>query len=155
MMNLFQKKKVICSPMNGEIIELEKVPDEVFKSKMMGDGFAVVPTDGRVVSPVDGEIIKVFKTKHAVLILSDTGLELIVHIGLDTVELAGNGFTVHVENGQRVRVGDLLLEVDLNYIVKQGKSLVSPVVVSNMEGVKSVQITKGIAKEKDQVCLVK
>lgn len=144
MFKLFKgKKKELISPAKGRIIPMDQVEDEVFAAKMMGDGFAVIPEDGRIISPCNGVIVNVFKTKHAVIIRDEFGLELIVHVGLDTVQLKGEGFDVKVEEDQKVSKGDLLMNVDLDFLKAQGKPLVTPVVITNMNIIKSLQVNEG------------
>lgn len=148
MFGLFGKKDMtLVSPAKGRIIPLEEVPDEVFAGKMMGDGFAVIPESGRIVSPCNGVVVNVFKTKHALVIKDEFGLELIVHVGLDTVKLGGTGFEMAVTTDQKVKKGDLLLTVDLDYLKEQDKPSVTPVVITNMDAVKSLQIEAGPAQE--------
>lgn len=134
MLNLFKKTKKelnIYAPLNGEIIPLEKVPDPVFSQKMMGDGIAMIPSNGHVHAPVDGTIIQIARTKHAVGILAEDGSEILIHIGLETVALDGEGFRVAVKKGDKVSVGDLLIEVDWDYIKEHAKSAVTPIVITN------------------------
>lgn len=104
--------------MYGEVISLSEVPDPVFAQKMMGDGIAVIPKDGKVVSPVKGQIIQVFPTKHAIGIRTKHGLEVLIHVGLDTVELNGEGYEVTVSEGQKVKIGDPIMNVDIEFIEK-------------------------------------
>ncbi|MGM9987748.1 MAG: PTS glucose transporter subunit IIA [Bacillaceae bacterium] len=124
-------EEILVAPITGEIKDITEVPDPVFAEKMMGDGFAILPVEGKVVSPVDGEIVQVFPTKHAVGLRSDKGLEVLIHFGLETVALKGEGFTAHVEEGQKVKAGDLMLSVDLDFLKAQGKQLITPVVMTN------------------------
>lgn len=119
-------------PVKGKILPISEVPDQVFSEKMMGDGFAIEPEDGTYISPVDGEIISVFPTKHAVGIQAKSGLEILVHIGLDTVELKGQGFNVYVKEGDLVKQGDALVKVDLAYIKENATSHISPIVFTNL-----------------------
>ncbi len=131
----FKRKKkeiLIQSPLEGEILPLERVPDEVFSQKMLGDGFAVDPTNGTVVSPVDGEIVNVFPTKHAIGLKDTNGKELLIHVGLDTVNLKGEGFTSFVTDGQAVKKGQKLLEVDFAGIREKVPSIITIVVITNL-----------------------
>ncbi|WP_045522061.1 PTS sugar transporter subunit IIA [Neobacillus niacini] len=135
--NLFKSKKVesdstILQPLDGEIVPLDVVPDPVFSQKMIGDGFAVNPTNGTVVSPVDGEIISVFPTKHAVSVKSADGREILIHVGLETVTLNGEGFTSFVSDGQRVQKGQKLLEADFELIKEKVPSIITPVIFTNL-----------------------
>lgn len=149
MFSLFKKKKKISivAPMTGEIFEIDKVPDEVFAGKMVGDGLAIKPSEGIVVAPCSGKIIQVFPTNHAMGILTPEGVEILIHIGLDTVNLKGNGFKSFVQAGDDVNKGDKLLEVDLEYVIENAKSIISPVIVTNMEKVLSLSIEKGIVQK--------
>lgn len=135
--NLFKSKKVevdtsILQPLEGDIVPLAVVPDPVFSQKMIGDGFAVNPTNGTVVSPVDGEVISVFPTKHAVSVKSTDGREILIHVGLETVSLNGEGFTSFVSDGQRVQKGQKLLEADFNVIKEKVPSIITPVIFTNL-----------------------
>ena len=121
----------IFSPMYGEVISLSEVPDPVFAQKMMGDGIAVIPKDGKVVSPVKGQIIQVFPTKHAIGIRTKHGLEILIHVGLDTVELNGEGYEVTVSEGQKVKIGDPIMNVDIEFIEKNNKEIVTPIIITN------------------------
>ncbi|MGN1400838.1 MAG: glucose-specific PTS transporter subunit IIBC [Bacillus sp. (in: firmicutes)] len=120
------------SPMTGQIMPITEVPDQVFSGKMMGDGFAIRPTEGRLVSPVDGKIINIFPTKHAIGIMSDSGQEILIHVGVDTVKLKGEGFDVKVEQDQRVTKGQELLEIDLSFVEENAPSIVTPIVFTNL-----------------------
>ncbi|MCI4659382.1 beta-glucoside-specific PTS transporter subunit IIABC [Cryobacterium zhongshanensis] len=122
--------EIVSSPMTGELVSLDDVPDKTFSQRLVGEGTAIRPTDGRVTSPVDGEVVTVFPTKHAVGVRSDSGVEVLIHVGLDTVTLRGAGFTTHVVVGDRVSVGDLLVEVDLDTVGATHDTL-SIVVVTN------------------------
>ncbi len=132
----------IAMPVNGKVIPLSEVPDQVFSTKMMGDGFAVEPTDGIITSPVDGKILNVFPTKHAVGLRTKSGLEILVHIGLDTVKLEGSGFDVYVKEGDVVKQGDTLVKADLNYISKNELSTITPIIFTNLLENQTVTITQ-------------
>lgn len=133
----------IVSPMTGELIPITEVPDQVFSQKMMGDGFAINPTVGEVVSPVDGKILNIFPTKHAIGIEDDNGLEILIHIGIDTVNLEGKGFTQVLEEGQTVKKGDVIIKMDLDYIRKHATSTITPVIFTNLEEGQSVNVSTG------------
>jgi len=150
---LFKKTVQLSAPMVGQIIRLEEVPDEVFSGKMIGEGFAVNPASGQVVSPVDGEIIQIFPTKHAIGIKTKEGLEILIHVGIDTVELKGQGFEAFIEKGSQVKAGDLLLEVDKAYVEAQGKSMITPIVFTNPQNYKSIDVNYG--ESSGIVCEVK
>lgn len=145
MFNLFNRDKSISilAPMTGDIIEITQVEDEVFSEKMVGDGVAIEPREGIVVSPVQGRIVQIFPTKHALGIETEDGLEILIHIGLDTVELKGEGFKSYVKVGDEVKLGDKLLEVDLDFIRKSGRSTVSPIIITNMDIVKNISTKIG------------
>ena len=132
----------VHSVAEGQVIELEKVQDPVFSQKMMGDGFAVEPANGQIVSPVAGKVTSVFPTKHALGLVTESGLEVLVHIGLDTVSLEGKPFTVKVEEGQTVAAGDLLVEADLDAIREAGRATTTVVVFTNAAAIKSVTLTQ-------------
>lgn len=129
-MPLVNNKEILLSPLSGRIVPLEEVPDPTFAQKMMGEGIAIEPTEGQVVSPVDGEIILMFPTKHAVGIRSNSGLELLIHVGLETVNMNGEGFEVLVSQGDKVKAGDPLLNADLYLISQKAKSAVTPVIIT-------------------------
>lgn len=122
-------------PIEGEIIPITEVEDPVFAEKMMGDGFAIVPANGSVVSPVDGEIMNVFPTKHAIGIKSKQGYEILIHVGLETVNLKGEGFTALVKEGDQISKGTEILTFDLDYIKKSAPSTVTPVIFTNAANV--------------------
>ncbi|MFH7818212.1 N-acetylglucosamine-specific PTS transporter subunit IIBC [Neobacillus thermocopriae] len=124
--------KEFVMPIEGEIIELSEVPDQVFSQKMMGDGFGIIPAKGSVVSPVDGEIINIFPTKHAIGIKSKHGYEILIHIGIDTVHLKGQGFKVLVNEGELVTKGKEILTFDLELIKKSAPSTVTPIIFTNL-----------------------
>ena len=130
----------VYSVADGEVIALEQVKDPVFSQKMMGDGFAVEPANGNIVSPVSGTVSSVFPTKHALGLVTEAGLEVLVHIGLDTVSLEGKPFTVHVTEGQKVAAGDLLVTADLDAIRAAGRETSTIVVFTNGDVIKSVNL---------------
>jgi glucose PTS system EIICBA or EIICB component len=130
------------APMTGKLIPLTEVKDAVFSQKMMGDGFAIEPTQGTVVSPVDGVVIHLFPTKHAIALRSQLGREILLHVGIDTVHLQGKGFTALVQEGESVSRGQKLLEVDLDLLRAKVPSLVTPVVFTNLQAGESVQLLK-------------
>ena len=130
----------VYSVADGEVIALEQVKDPVFSQKMMGDGFAVEPENGNIVSPVSGTVSSVFPTKHALGLVTEAGLEVLVHIGLDTVSLEGKPFTVHVTEGQKVAAGDLLVTADLDAIREAGRETSTIVVFTNADAIQSVKL---------------
>ena len=130
----------VYSVADGQVIALEQVKDPVFAQKMMGDGFAVEPANGNIVSPVSGTVSSIFPTKHALGLVTEAGLEVLVHIGLDTVSLEGKPFTVHVAEGQKVVAGDLLVTADLDAIRAANRETSTVVVFTNAEAIKSVKL---------------
>ncbi|GLS91659.1 glucose-specific phosphotransferase enzyme IIA component [Psychromonas marina] len=133
----------IIAPISGEIVAIEDVPDVVFAEKIVGDGIAIRPTGNKMVAPCDGEIGKIFETNHAFSLESDSGIELFVHFGIDTVELKGEGFTRIAQEGQKVKMGDTIIEFDLEFLKEKAKSILTPVVISNMDEIKELQKMSG------------
>ncbi len=135
MFGIFKKKnknvEEVYSPCLGKIVQIEDIPDPVFSEKMMGDGIAIEPSEGKIYSPFDGEIIQVFNTKHAITLKSNKGTNLLIHIGLETVNLEGIPFNIKVKNGQSVSKGQLLVDVDLEYIKNKGLKIITPVILIN------------------------
>ena len=129
---------IVYSPLEGDRVDIVDVDDPAFSKKMLGDGVAVRPT-GRVVSaPFDGEVVSLFSTKHAVGLVSDEGVEVLIHIGLDTVAMNGDGFEAHIVQGQRVIAGQPLVSFDPEKIVAAGYDLVTPVVITNTADVTEI-----------------
>ncbi|MBE6068447.1 MAG: PTS glucose transporter subunit IIA [Clostridium lundense] len=144
----------LYNPIDGEIVQLEKVPDEAFSQKILGDGFAVIPSGNKVYAPASGEITVLFPTKHAVAITTEEGLEILVHIGIDTVNLNGEGFTAYVEQGNKVKKGDLLVSFDAEFVEKNAKSLITPVVITNMHEVESLTVDFSKKKAMEEVATI-
>lgn len=136
------KTVVISSPVTGRAADLSEAPDEAFAGRMMGDGAVVTPEDCIVKAPEDGEVCFVFDTKHAVGFLTDTGLSLLIHMGIDTVSLHGQGFEVYVEDGQKVKKGEPMLKLDLDYLRANAPSLVSPVLCTELEDNQKIRLLK-------------
>ena len=128
-----QDDKAVYSPLEGKLIPMTEVPDETFASKALGDGVAVIPEKGCVYAPFDGEVEMVYDTGHAIGLVRADGMEVLIHVGINTVELGGKYYTAKVSNGQKIKKGDLLLEFDMDEIVKAGYSLVTPVIVTNSD----------------------
>ncbi len=137
--------EVIFSPISGELLALADVSDNIFASGLLGSGIAIIPQQGRVVSPVNGVVASLFKTHHAIGIESDSGAEILIHVGIDTVKLDGKYFTAHVKAGDRVNAGDLLLEFDCAAITRAGYDLTTPIIISNSENYQDVLCAKGTA----------
>lgn len=143
----FMKKKddaeVIYAPVAGEAVESSQINDPTFGEEMLGKGMAIKPTDTKVYAPFDGTVAMVFDTKHAVSLISENGAEVLIHVGLDTVTLNGEHFTVHTEDGAAVKKGDLLLEFDKEAIAAAGFDTIIPVVVCNTDDYKEVRRKTG------------
>ncbi|MBT2755013.1 PTS glucose transporter subunit IIA [Mesobacillus foraminis] len=130
----------LMAPLSGTAVPLERVPDPVFSEKMMGDGLAIEPAEGLVVSPVDGEIMQVFPTKHAIGIRAKNGAEILIHIGLETVSLNGEGFQTYISEGDKVKTGDKLVAFDMEIIKEKAKSTVTPIIITNTDQAASLVI---------------
>ena len=132
MFNFFKKKDdnyVLGAPVKGKAVPLSVVGDPTFAQEMLGKGMAVIPSEGKIYAPADGEIGMVFDTLHAVSLTTDFGAEVLIHVGLDTVKMNGDGFTGHVKAGDHVKKGDLLLEVDLDKVKAAGYDTITPMLV--------------------------
>lgn len=145
---LFKKNKtklnnILIAPIEGNVKDIETMPDEIFASKMLGDGVYILPKNGMVYSPIDGIIRSVSPTLHAVGIEGKDGVEIIIHFGVDTVQMNGKGFKVHVKQNSRVSVNQLLFEADLDEIIKQGYSIATAIVISNSDNFKINQKNYG------------
>ncbi len=123
----------IFAPIAGQAVPVSEVPDPTFSSGMLGNGIAVIPTEGKVYAPCNATVDMMFTTGHAVSLVADNGAELLIHVGLETVGLEGKCFTVHVQNGQKVKKGDLMIEVDLEGIKAAGLNTITPVLVCNSD----------------------
>jgi len=148
-----EKSEIFIIPISGEMMNLEDVADEVFSQKMMGDGFAIEPENGELFSPVDGIITSVFPTKHAISIKSNYGVDILIHFGLDTVNLKGEGFDVYVEQGDSVKAGDRLLKVNIEAIKDKVPSIVVLIVFIELNG-KSFSYNVGKVKAKDKNAVI-
>ncbi len=130
-----EQQLVVTSPLDGKVLKMEDVPDQAFAQKMMGDGFAIDPTSGDVYAPIDAEVALVFEaTGHAIGLKTEEGMEILLHFGIDTVNLQGEGFDVKVKQGDKVKAGDLLLSVDLETVKSKAPSVVTPVIFTNLAG---------------------
>ena len=121
----------LCAPMAGKAVPVTEVPDPTFAEGMLGNGIAVIPTDGKVYAPCDATVDMMFPTGHAVSLVADCGAEILIHVGLETVGLEGKPFTIHVANGDKVKKGDLMLEADLDAIKAAGLNTITPMLICN------------------------
>ena len=128
----------VLSPMTGTVLALDQVPDATFASGLLGNGAAIIPSDNKVIAPFAGEVASLFATKHAIGLLSDSGIEVLIHVGIDTVKLDGKPFTAHVKVGDKVQPGDLLLEFDRQAIIDAGYDLATPIIISNSDEYRDV-----------------
>lgn len=145
--NLFGKKEEVSKTIElkayatGRLVSIEEVPDPVFAEKMMGEGVAIIPSEGKIYAPIEGEVVRVFPRKHAVVIKAQNGAEILIHIGLETVSMKGEGFTTHVTEGKKVKAGDLLVTVDLNLVKEKAKDIITPLVITNADVIEQVEKT--------------
>ena len=137
------RDEVVCAPLKGSVMPLTEVSDEVFASEALGKGLAILPTEGKVVAPFDGTVVSLISSKHAVCLESDKGLELLIHVGLETVTLKGKYFEAHVEEGQKVKAGDTLITFDIEAIHNEGFCLETPVIVTNLEETGQIDYING------------
>ena len=149
------EKIQILSPADGTVKDITEVPDQTFADKVLGDGAAVIPENGRIYAPADGTVVNIMDTKHGIMFQTDQGVELLIHIGLETVNLKGKYFTSHVSSGSSVKAGDLLVEFDLDAIKKEGYNPITPVVVTNGDDyIRSVSMVKSGEKVQHGDCLL-
>lgn len=134
-----KKKETIYAPVKGKVISIKEVKDPTFSQELLGTGIAIIPQDETFCSPVTGIIETVFDTLHAITIKSETGIELLVHIGLDTVELKGQGFEALVKSGDHVQAGDAMMKVDISKIRSMGYDITTPIIVCNSEKYQNIQ----------------
>lgn len=138
-----EERMQIAAPVAGKLVPLSEVSDPTFSEEILGQGAAVIPSENQFFSPVDGTVTTVFPTGHAVALTSADGVEILLHIGLDTVKLNGKHFTIYAEEGQQVKKGDLLLEADLEQIKSEGYDIITPVVICNTEEFSEIAMAKG------------
>jgi len=149
----FLKRKVrdVYAPVDGNVVTLESVDDEVFSQKMVGDGVAIMPIGGDFTAPIDGVVSKIFSTNHAYSIKSDKDLEVMVHIGLETVALDGKGFTRVASEGDSVKVGDVIIKADLAYIREHAKDIITPIIIADESDVKEIRKEYSVVKSQDKI----
>lgn len=144
---------IICAPIAGQAVEIAEVPDPVFAEGLLGKGIAIQPADGKVYAPVDGTVSMMFETGHAVSIVSKSGAEILIHVGLETVSLQGKPFTIHARSGDEIKKGQLLLEVDLEMIKEAGLPTITPVLVCNSEDYTIFNVVTGKAVTNDDAII--
>lgn len=151
MFSFLKRNYKLLAPIDGRVIALEKVPDEIFSQKMAGDGVAIDTDGDLVVAPADGDLTFIFKTNHAFGMSLNNGVELLIHIGLDTVNLAGEGFERLAHEGQTVKAGEPIIRINRDYILERGCSLISPILIANADAVRfsGVNFGKGVKAGKD------
>ena len=149
----FLKRKVreIHAPADGQVVALESVDDEVFSQKLVGDGVALIPMSDLFTAPIEGTVTKIFPTNHAYSIKSSKDLEVMVHIGLETVALEGKGFERLVNEGDEVKAGDPIIRVDLPYIREHAKDIITPIIISDESDVKNIEKRLNIVKNQDMI----
>jgi len=152
---LKRKTREIFSPVDGQIVKLQSVNDEVFSQKMVGDGVAVIPVGTQFCAPIDGVVSKIFSTNHAYSIKSNKDLEVMVHIGLETVALDGKGFTRMANEGDVVKAGDVIVEAELSYIQKHAKDIITPIIITDESDTKKIEKKYTIVKQGDKIMEVK
>jgi PTS system glucose-specific IIA component len=143
------------SPVVGRCFDISEIPDEVFSTKMLGDGIGFESTDGVLYAPADGEIVQVFPTKHAVILRTKDGIEILLHIGIDTVEMKGEGFETFVEKAQTVKAGDKLVSFDNDLIKAKAKSNLSALILTDSDSMESVEFKLGNVDKTNDVIIIK
>lgn len=143
MFKLFKKSYNLVAPVSGRVINLSSVPDKVFAQRMAGDGVAIESTGDTIVAPADGMLTLIFRTNHAFGITLDNGIEVLVHIGLDTVELEGKGFERIAEQGASIKAGEPIIKLDRKFILSENRSLITPVLITNIDAVLSIEPLTG------------
>ena len=149
-----KNENIIYTPCKGTVVPITEVPDPVFSEKVLGDGFAVIPAEGKIYAPTDGEVTLVFDTLHAVGMTSSMGTEILIHIGMDTVKLNGQGFKSHIKIGDTITKGQLLMEFDIDFIKGKGLEVTTPVVISNSENFTQMEEMLGTKKHGDQMIIL-
>lgn len=165
-MNMFEKMKemfgkeskgiTILSPIEGSVVSADQISDPTFKEQLLGTTIGIQPAGNRVVAPVSGTINSIFETGHALTIVSDGGVELIIHIGLDTVQLKGQFFKIHAKDGDKIKPGDLLVEFDKDEIIKAGYDVITPIIICNSAMFSDIETFTGKdVKEQDEIIKLK
>jgi len=156
MFGFFKKKQVqLVSPMDGSLVNLEDINDKVFSQKLVGDGIAIIPSSGTITAPINGIISRIFPTKHAFMITSPSGLEVMVHVGLDTVDLNGEGFNCLVKEGDKVSQACAILEVDFEFLKSKNKDIVTPIIITSDKDIKIETYKVGTIREGESILKIK
>jgi len=153
--NKEEESIILKSPVVGRCFDISEIPDEVFSSKMLGNGMGFESTEGVLYAPIDGEILQVFPTKHALILKIKEGIEILLHIGIDTVEMKGEGFEAFAEKGQQVKAGDKLLTFDNDLIKAKAKTNLSVLVLMENEKIESVEFNLGVVDKNKEVITIK
>ena len=141
--NIFKNSDItICAPIKGKLVSIKTVNDPTFKDEILGKGIAIIPYEGKIYAPDSGTVSSVFPTGHAVIMVMNSGVELLIHFGIDTVKLNRDYFKVHVQNGQKVLKGELLIEADMEKIKEKGYDVITPVVVCNTEEFSQIEVVQ-------------
>lgn len=148
---LGKKEIIIGSSMSGKCIPVNEVNDPTFKEELLGKGVAILPSDGRICAPLDGKITMIFPTGHAVTMVTQEGVELLIHFGMDTVELKGRYFTIKIKEGDSVKKGDLLIEADIVEIEREGYEITTPIVITNSNDFADIILHTGKVEVGDPV----
>lgn len=154
-MRLFKKSKKfeILAPLTGKAIPIAETPDSVFSGKVLGDGVTILPENGEVIAPVDGTVVTIAHSYHALCIEGDDGADVLIHLGINTVELNGKGFCCHIKQGDHVQAGQKLMDIDLEFIKDNGYNTASPCIVTNLEDLKNLFPKTGGTKAGETVVI--
>lgn len=150
-----KEEKVIVAPVSGKAVPMSQVNDPTFSQEILGKGTAIIPSEGKIVAPADGQVTMVFDTLHALSVQTDSGAELIIHIGLDTVQLKGQYFEAHVQAGDKVKKGDLLLNFDMDKIKEAGYDVITPVIVCNTPQFAKMECISGMDVKAGETAIIK
>lgn len=143
MLDFLKRSYRLIAPISGRVMNITEVPDEIFANKMAGDGLAIEPTGDVVVAPADGTLSLIFRTNHAFGMVLDNGIEILIHIGLDTIALNGRGFERIAQEGQRVKTGDPIIKLDRELILNNECTLITPVLITNVDNIKYIEVNEG------------
>lgn len=156
MFGMFKKKQIsLVSPMDGDLINLEDIDDAVFSKKLVGEGVAIIPTSSTVIAPINGVVTRIFPTKHAFMISNPNGIEVLVHVGLDTVELNGEGFTCLVKEGDTVNQASPILEVDFEFLKSKNKDIATPIIITSDKDIELDIYITGTIREGESLLKIK